>query len=123
MYIKIASILHHFLQNDVDIDYSSVYKFYPELKTNEKTRSNVTESTTTSTSPVTPSGNVVSDAIDHSSAVDFTAEEKAEMEKTMFDKYGLTPVRAATVKYNCHCYAWYSQSTYNTWWISYAEEY
>lgn len=31
--------------------------------------------------------------------------------------YGITPTANPTVKYNCHSYAWYSQSTSNSYWM------
>ena len=34
-----------------------------------------------------------------------------------------TRLRSATTNYNCHSYAWYSQSTSNIYWINYPESY
>lgn len=31
--------------------------------------------------------------------------------------YGIMPIASPTVKYNCHSYAWYMQSTSNPYWI------
>ncbi len=41
-----------------------------------------------------------------------TLEEEMEL------IYKITPIRPASVKYNCHSYAWYSQSKNNKYWLN-----
>ena len=50
---------------------------------------------------------------------DLSAEGKADCANSMYALYSLYPDsgRNATVKYNCHSYAWYSTSSNNTNWI------
>lgn len=52
---------------------------------------------------------------------DLPAAHKTAINNSVYDTYGLTPVAQPTVKYNCHSYAWYQQSTANIYWISNAE--
>lgn len=41
------------------------------------------------------------------------------LEKQLFEECGtLTKLGEATARYNCHSYAWYQRSTYNTYWIN-----
>ena len=47
-----------------------------------------------------------------------TQAEKDKVSDKMFILYGIRPIRDATSTYNCHSYAWYSQSLpnpYNVW--------
>ena len=39
------------------------------------------------------------------------------MDQVILDTYAVTRVSRGTCRYNCHSYAWYSQSTSNTYWI------
>jgi hypothetical protein len=50
---------------------------------------------------------------------DLTADAKSSMATYFYTQYGLYPDsgRPATVKYNCHSYAWYSTAATNTYWI------
>ena len=49
---------------------------------------------------------------------EFTSSEKNQIGKQIKSTYkNVKEVRKATVKYNCHSYAWYSRSTSNDIWI------
>jgi hypothetical protein len=48
---------------------------------------------------------------------DIPTEYKTTLNNYYYDVYGINPVSAPTVKYNCHSYAWYQQSTSNPYWI------
>lgn len=65
----------------------------------------------------TPNGSLVSyllrDCV-HSYEPDFHEKRDSEIEST----YGVTLVSAGTCCYNCHSYAWYSQSPDNNRWIN-----
>mgnify|MGYP005806021353 CR=1 FL=1 len=39
-------------------------------------------------------------------------------DKEIVNTYNVTKISRGTCKYNCHSYAWYSQSTSNTYWIN-----
>ena len=49
---------------------------------------------------------------------DIPSSYKTTLNNTYYDIYGISPIGQPTVKYNCHSYAWYSQSTSNTYWIN-----
>ncbi len=67
--------------------------------------------------PTTPNGNSVA-AINNSSIADFTTSQKEAYNKQVTSTYNVTVVSNPTKKYNCHSYAWYSQSTSNYYWIN-----
>lgn len=48
---------------------------------------------------------------------DLPTAYKTTLNEQHYDVYGLTPIAQPTVKYNCHSYAWYMQSTSNPYWI------
>lgn len=50
---------------------------------------------------------------------DFSSAAKTSMKNFMYSRFGLNPDsgRGASVKYNCHSYAWYSTSSSNPNWI------
>lgn len=48
---------------------------------------------------------------------EYNDAQKAEIKRSVRSNFNVTPVREATVKYNCHSYAWYSTSLTNTYWI------
>lgn len=49
---------------------------------------------------------------------EYTADQKSQIKDSVLATYDVTHIRDATVKYNCHSYAWYSTSTSNTYWIN-----
>ncbi len=49
---------------------------------------------------------------------DIPTSYKTTLNNMYYDIYGISPVGQPTVKYNCHSYAWYRQSTSNTYWIN-----
>lgn len=49
---------------------------------------------------------------------EFTSAEKKQIDDYFIDEYDVKKKRAATVKYNCHSYAWYSTSSSNKYWIN-----
>lgn len=64
----------------------------------------------------TPSGANVSEVYQRSP--NFTTAERAQLNSDTDSKYPRARRGAtATVKYNCHSYAWYSQTTSNPYWI------
>lgn len=55
---------------------------------------------------------------------DFSSSEKSSINSTYDKAYpSAQRQRSATVKYNCHSYAWYSQATTNKYWIPNASKY
>lgn len=65
----------------------------------------------------TPKGSKVSGVYKRSP--DFTSAEKSNLKKEVKNMFPNTVfVSDATVKYNCHSYAWYKQSTSNPYWIN-----
>ena len=66
----------------------------------------------------TPKGSSIT-VINNQSIADFSSTEKSSLDKKMKQAYpSITLVSAATKKYNCHSYTWYSQSTSNYYWIN-----
>ncbi len=53
---------------------------------------------------------------------DVSEEEKGEVRKKYSKVYGVEPIREGTAKYNCHSYAWYSNSKKNKYWIDSPEK-
>jgi hypothetical protein len=50
---------------------------------------------------------------------DMTTDDKEYLNELMDSTYpNATRLRSATLKYNCHSYAWYSTSSSNTWWMN-----
>lgn len=73
--------------------------------------------------PRTPSGKSVTQSWCH-----YNQEDMADIMKELYaddarGKYGLEPLRPATLKYNCHSYAWYNQAESNLWWIDYPDDF
>ena len=50
--------------------------------------------------------------------VDIPSAYITTLNNSNYDTYGLQPIANPTVKYNCHSYAWYSQSTSNPYWVN-----
>lgn len=48
---------------------------------------------------------------------DFPSSYKTMMNQQYYAIYGINPVSPPTVKYNCHSYAWYQQSSSNPYWM------
>ena len=48
---------------------------------------------------------------------DYNNEQMAQLDLALQSDYNITKLRDATTKYNCHSYAWYSQSSNNKYWI------
>ncbi len=46
------------------------------------------------------------------------AELHAAADQEMVNTYGVTKIAPGSCRYNCHSYAWYSQSTSNYYWIN-----
>lgn len=68
----------------------------------------------------TPKGSNVEVIVWQSTDGDFSAKEKEKLHNDIIAAYpNVTKQRDATVKYNCHSYAWYSQSASNTYWMNY----
>jgi len=59
-----------------------------------------------------------------SSVLVFEREEMTSAQRDYFDDYmdslypNATRLRSATYKYNCHSFAWYSDSPSNIWWMN-----
>ncbi|MEI2394594.1 MULTISPECIES: hypothetical protein [Paenibacillus] len=69
----------------------------------------------------TPNGTAVQ--VDKS-AEQLTSDEKKAADNYVADKYSsATLLSPATSIYNCHSYAWYSQSTTNPYWMNYPNAY
>lgn len=49
---------------------------------------------------------------------DYSDDEKISVAETVAREYGATLIDYATSHYNCHSYAWYSQTTSNPYWLS-----
>ncbi len=49
---------------------------------------------------------------------DFSSDAKIFHNNEFFDDYGIYPDSSPSIKYNCHSYAWYSQTS-PFWWINY----
>lgn len=73
--------------------------------------------------PKTPSGTTVTSSWCHYDSPELTASERADINDYVKSNYGLSPLREPTRKYNCHSYAWYSQSSSNLWWIDYPDDF
>lgn len=68
----------------------------------------------------TPKGNKVSVSVWQSSDGDFSSTYKKQLaDETAVAYPNVTKLRDATIKYNCHSYAWYSKSASNTIWMPY----
>lgn len=68
----------------------------------------------------TPNGNDVYVRVWQSSDGDFSSSEKAALAEDVEIAYpNATLLRDATIKYNCHSYAWYSNSSLNKRWMPY----
>lgn len=48
---------------------------------------------------------------------DYSNAQKSQLNDDIVGAYNVTKLRDATTKYNCHSYAWYSQSINNIYWI------
>lgn len=48
---------------------------------------------------------------------EFTNSQKQQIHDSLSSSYNITKSRDATVKYNCHSYAWHSTSSSNKYWI------
>lgn len=54
---------------------------------------------------------------------DMPTSYKTAMNNSVYDTHGIRPISDPAVKYNCHSYAWYQQSTSNSYWIDYADSF
>lgn len=55
----------------------------------------------------------------YSRSPEFTTSERSSVNASLDNTYpNATRVATATIKYNCHSYAWYQQSIYNSYWIN-----
>lgn len=73
--------------------------------------------------PRTPRGNAVG-YTNTSSYADWSAEEKELLDAQALSAYPTaTLLRSASIKYNCHSYAWHSRSSSNHYWIPDPTEY
>lgn len=67
----------------------------------------------------TPSGKVVPSSSYYYDRTELTTNEKNEIKSSVISRYPkATILRNPTNKYNCHSYAWYSQSTTNKIWLN-----
>lgn len=73
--------------------------------------------------PTTPSGNSVTSEWCLYDRGEMSERDREEINDHVLEVYGLEPLRQPTRKYNCHSYAWYSQSSTNLWWISYPDDF
>lgn len=73
--------------------------------------------------PRTPSGNSLTVNCYFNRTPELSQEKKNAIEEQVLAVYGLYPSGDATVKYNCHSYAWHQQSTSNLWWIDFPDDY
>lgn len=72
--------------------------------------------TQTTTTVKTPNGTSVEVLL---RSPDFTTEEKKSMDAEIKSLYpNAIKLRTASIKYNCHSYAWYSQSSNNKYWMN-----
>ncbi len=107
---------------------SGLYSYNSEIYTKHVGNSLSVQNTTragesASTSSVTtPNGSSVQTYYNRSP--ELTTAEKNEMYEAMASRYPTaTYLRAATVKYNCHSYAWHSQSSTNKHWMNNPSKY
>ena len=54
---------------------------------------------------------------------DFPSSYKTTLNNETEEVYGISPIADPTVKYNCHSYAWYQQSTSNPYWLNYPDKF
>lgn len=102
------------------VDLSDAYTLYRELSPDFQVMS---AEARIGAAPKTPSGNVITVNWYYDQSPDWTLEQKNAIEEIVYMTYGLTPTRDATIKYNCHSYAWHSQSANNKYWIDYPDDY
>lgn len=80
--------------------------------------SNSLSTSSTMSYVTTPNGSSVP-VYNRSSDTDLTSTEKAVRAKKMAQAYpGAIKLCDATIKYNCHSYAWYSESPLNVFWMN-----
>lgn len=103
-------------------EYTDAYAVYPELMTNYSMALNGA-STLSVSSPKTPSGNSLTVATYYNQKPELTQAQINALEEEVLATYGLYPSGPATVKYNCHSYAWHDQSLSNLWWIDFPNDY
>ena len=95
---------------------SEIYGKYVDKSFSLKSASKAGEYATSS-SVTTPNGSSVTTYYDR--RPELTTAEKNAMYQTMASRYpSATYLRSATVKYNCHSYAWHSQSATNKHWMN-----
>ncbi len=99
---------------------SGLYSEYSEIySSNVSNNKNPVKAggTWTTSSVTTPNGSSVQTYYNRSP--ELTATEINQMKQQMASSYpNATYLRPATVKYNCHSYAWHSQSTSNKHWMN-----
>lgn len=100
------------------LNYSNAYNLYPDLSP-----STVEGNLFRAATPKTPSGNPITVSWYYDRTPELTAEQISLIEEEVLATYGLYPADDATVKYNCHPYAWHSQSKSNKYWINYPDDY
>lgn len=69
-----------------------------------------------STGITTPNGSSV--AYETRTCSHSNADYHSALDAQTVKAYGVTLISGGTCKYNCHSYAWYSQSTSNSYWIN-----
>lgn len=109
----------------VGLDCEELYLFYEELAPEGYDFENGGPTQVPAGCPTTPSGTVLSDsqAFNYADRPLFSEAALSGMESTLYEQYGLMPVRRGNPRYNCHSYAWWDQSEGNTWWIERVEPY
>lgn len=103
--------------------YSDAYAVYPELLNGFSEASDI-ETMGLLPQPKTPSGHdVCAPYLKYDRTPELTPAQKNSIRADVINTYGLYPDREATVKYNCHSYAWHDQNANNLWWIDYPDDY
>lgn len=100
------------------LNYSDAYNLYPDLSPSTAEGTLFRAAT-----PVTPSGNPITVTWYYDRTPELTSAQISAIEAEVIATYGLYPADDATVKYNCHSYAWHSQSKSNKYWINYPDDY
>ena len=103
------------------IDFTDAYTLYPELSPNFQFITAAMEAR--AATPKTPSGNPITVTWYYNRTPELTIDQISQIEETVYMNYGLYPARDATVKYNCHSYAWHDQSSSNKYWIDLPDDY
>ncbi len=101
------------------INYTDAYNLYPDLNPTV-----VLSLRSIIPTPTTPSGDEITVSWTYDRTPELTQAQKNAVEEQVLMVYNLYPAGDATVKYNCHSYAWHSQSiNTNKYWINYPDDY